>query len=117
MSSPIMPTRGPVGPSATTAPPGADVDDIGALVAGLSAGEGTLVLQASRGGPPAEVLEQIASAERIERRLRERGRRLRFHAAEPGGRARIELHDLEGDTLTELSAAEALEIVAGKPLG
>jgi hypothetical protein len=83
---------------------------------GAAGAGGTLAITASRGGPPREVLEQIAVAIGIEERLRAAGRRLRFHAAERGERMRIEFHDCDGAVVRTVSAVEAVEVAAGKPL-
>jgi hypothetical protein len=117
MSSPILPIdiEGPFGPPRVT-PSVGSAEDIGAFVSELTAGETTLSLAASRGGPPPEVLDQIAAAGRVDERLREDGHQLRFTPAEPGGRTRIELCDREGNAVRTLSTAEALEMAAGKPL-
>ncbi|MGO9762988.1 MAG: hypothetical protein ACLP1Q_17185 [Solirubrobacteraceae bacterium] len=80
----------------------------------MAAGETKLALVASRGGPPPELLDQIAAAGRIEEQLRESGHQLRFTAAD-GGRTTIELHDRDGNDVRILSTAEALELAAGKP--
>jgi hypothetical protein len=115
MSSPIPPTTAPVGASTVVPSASGDAADIGAIVAELAAGDSTLALEASRGGPPLELLEQIAAAGATEERLRERGQQLRFCSA-PGERTRIELHDDAGGSVRTLSITEALEIVAGKPI-
>lgn len=124
MSSPILPIKGPSGPS-TLVPPassGADpVDAFGSELAGafgsqLGTSESTLAIAASRGGPPPEVLDQIAAAGRIEEQLRASSQQLRFLAGAPGERTSIEIHDREGAAVRSLSVAEALEIAAGKPL-
>jgi hypothetical protein len=116
MSSPILPTKGPTGPSTMT-PLAGGAADIGAFVAELASSDDTLALEASRGGPPPELLEQLRAAGVIEQQLREGGRQLRFTPAEPGGRTRIEIHDSDGTPVRSLSVAEALELAAGKPLG
>jgi hypothetical protein len=114
MSSPILPIESPLGPPRVTSP-AAGAEDIGAFVSELTASETTLALAASRGGPPPEVLDQIAAAGRVDERLREGGHRLRFTPAQPGERTRIELCDREGNAVRTLSTAEALEMAAGKP--
>ncbi len=117
MSSPILPIHRPSRPSSITPSAGANAEDIGAFVSELAAGKATLTLAASRGGPPLEVLDQIAAAGRIEEQLRASGHQLRFSPAAPGERTRIEIHDREGNAVRTLSTAEALELAAGKPLG
>jgi hypothetical protein len=114
MSSPILPIEDY---SATSDVPSASsAEDIAAFVSGLAAEQAPLALAARRGNPPLEVLEQIAAAGRIDAQLRERGHHLRFLPAENGGRRRIEIHDCDGNLVRSLSAAEALELAAGKPL-
>jgi hypothetical protein len=145
MSSPIIPIEGPSGPTAVTSTTdsmyttdtmsttdsmstadtmsiagtmsttGTGSQRIGAFASELAAGETTLALTASRGGPPPEVRHEIANAARIEEQLRDSGRQLRFEPA-ADGRTLIEVRDLDGNTVRTLSTAEALEIAAGKPL-
>ena len=73
-------------------------------------------IEAFRGGPPPDVLEQIALAGGVEERLRESGRQLRFFPAGRGESTAIEIHDPERG-VRSLSVAEAVEIAAGNPLG
>ncbi|HEY4809466.1 MAG TPA: hypothetical protein VIH71_00265 [Solirubrobacteraceae bacterium] len=116
MSSPILPITDISGcPTDTPQVPTA-AEDIGVVVSTLSAGEYPLTLIASRGGPPPELLEQIAVAGAIEEQLRESGRQLRFSLQANGERTRIELVDCDGNVMRRLSTAEALELAAGKPL-
>ena len=62
----------------------------------LTAGEGASPLdRRSRGGPPPEVLDQIAAAGKIEERLREDGRQLRFSTGQDGHTI-IEVRDNTG---------------------
>jgi hypothetical protein len=116
MSSPILPITDFTGrpTDIPQAPTGAE--DIGAIVSALSAGEFPLTLIASRGGPPPELLEEIAAAGMIEERLRDGGHRLRFTSAVGGRPTTIELIDRDGNTMRSLSTAEALEVAAGKSL-
>jgi len=116
MSSPIMPTEGPSGPATVKPAAGVVADDIGAFVSALAASEGALAIDASRTGPPRQVLDEIAAAGRTHDRLRESGYQVRFLAAAPGGRPTIELHDGAGDVARTLSAGEAMEIAGGRPL-
>jgi hypothetical protein len=120
MSSPILPIWGPSGPpghsaSAPTADGGAS--DGGAFLAALAASERMPTIEASRGGPPPEVLDQIAAAAGRNEQLRASGRELRFCADEQSGRVTIELRDRQAGTARTISAAEALDIAAGKALG
>jgi hypothetical protein len=117
MTSPIMPIQGgPCAPSNST--PGAhDVPgDAAAFKAELAVSDHARASEHAWGDPPAEVLDQIATAGRIYRQLRESGHELRFSEGS-GGRLTIELADREGKTVRTMLAAEALEISAGKPLG
>lgn len=116
MSSPIIPIEGPVDPHTATTMVAADAERIGTFVSALADGETKLAVIASRGGPPPEVLDQIAAAATIEEQLRESGYQLRFDTA-AGGRTRIELHDRDGNVVRSVSSAEALELAVGKPLG
>lgn len=113
MSSPIMPISDPLGPPRIK--PSAAAEDIRAFVSELTAGEGSFALDVSRGGPPPAVLDQIAAAGKIEERLREDGRQLRFSTGQDGHTI-IEVRDNTGETIERLSVAEALEVAAGKPL-
>lgn len=63
--------------------------------------------------PPEEVLEQMAHADAINRRLRESGRQLTFALSADGCSLQIELRDTSGELLRVLSAAEAVELAAG----
>jgi len=116
MSSPSLRTEDPSGPSSpmSTASAGAPA---GVLVDDFSPGEGEGAIEASRGGPPAEVLEQIAAAEKIYERLRASGAQMRFFPADDCEPIRIELHDRDGNAVRTLSVLEAVEMAAGKPLG
>ena len=115
MSSPLLPITDVPGRPTDTPSATSSAEDIGALVSALSAGEPSPRLVVSRGGPPPELLEQIAAAGRIEEQLREDGHQLRFSTA-VGQRIKIELIDRDGNAMRSLSAAEALELAAGKPL-
>jgi hypothetical protein len=116
MSSPILPITDLTGRPTDTPQASTSAEDIGVVVSALSVGEFPLTLIASRGGPPPELLEQIAVAGAIEEQLRESGQQLRFSLLAGGDRTRIELVDRDGNTVRSLSTAEALEVAAGKPL-
>jgi hypothetical protein len=116
MSSPILPITDFSGCTTDTPHVPTGAEDIGVVVSALSADEYPLTLIASRGGPPPELLEQIAVAGAIEEQLRESGRQLRFSLDVDGERTRIELVDCDGNAMRRLSTAEALEVAAGKPL-
>jgi len=91
MSSPILPAQGPSGPPVEND-------------------------SASAGGPPPEVLDQIAAAARIGEQLRQAGHEVRFFSPADGGRVSIEVHDGDGNAIGTLSPAAALELAAGSPL-
>lgn len=116
MSSPILPITDLTGRPTDTPQSSTSAEDIGGIVSALSVGEFPQTLIASRGGPPPELLEQIAVAGAIEEQLRESGQHLRFSLAATGERTRIELIDQDGNAMRSLSTAEALELAAGKPL-
>jgi hypothetical protein len=121
---------GVAGGASTAAGPHAStgIGDVGAFIAQLAAGVSALSIEAGRnpgradrvvdavGGPPPEVLDQIAVAGRIGEQLREAGHELRFFAPSAGGRVRIEIHDRDGNALGTLSPAAALALAAGSPL-
>jgi hypothetical protein len=116
MSSPILPITDLTGRPIDTPQLASSAEDAGVIVSALSAREFPPTLIASRGGPPPELLEQIAVAGAIEEQLRESGRQLRFSFAANGERTRIELIDCDGNAMRSLSTAEALEVACGKPL-
>lgn len=87
------------------------------FIADLDTPEHTLDIDASRGGPPPELLAQMAAAGRTESRLRARGRHLRFVGDGLGARTTIELHDLDAGTVRVITTAEAFELAAGRQLG
>jgi hypothetical protein len=116
MSSPIMPIRDPSGlrgPSASASTPA----DGGAFSTALAAAERLPAIEASRGGPPPELLDQIAAADARHEQLRASGSELRFSADEQSGRVTIELRNSEADTTRTISTAEAFEIAAGRAHG
>jgi hypothetical protein len=115
MSSPILPTSDLQGSS--TDMPSSDSGAAGVAVYASELEETALALVASRGGPPPEVVDQIAAASRVEAELRESGQHLRFFAAGGGERTEIEIHDRDGNALRTLSITEVIELAAGKPLG
>jgi hypothetical protein len=117
MSSPILPIQGaPDLPTATASAAG-DAADISAFVSELAASEAMLAPVVSRGAPPPRVFDQIAAADRIHEWLRENGHQLRFSAAAPGERTRVELCDGEGNAVKTLSVIEAFELASGRRLG
>jgi predicted deacetylase len=116
MSSPIMPIEDLLGPTTDTPIADSNTEDIATFVSEMATDPNPLMLAASRGGPPQDLLEQIAAAAWFEERLREGGHHLRFHAEAHGAPLRIELHDRDGNAVRALSTAEALELAAGVPL-
>jgi hypothetical protein len=116
MSSPIMPIEDLLGPTTDTPTADSNTEDIATFVSEMATDPNPLLLAASRGGPPQDLLEQIAAAAGFEERLREGGHHLRFHTEAHGTPPRIELHDRDGNAVRTLSTAEALELAAGVPL-
>jgi hypothetical protein len=110
MNSPILPVDGPSDLSSRITSAVPTDDDIGAFIAELAVGENALSIAAQRGGPPHEVLDQIAAAGRIEETMRADGQRLRFDTA-PGQPTRIKLDERE--TVRTLSVGEAFDIATG----
>jgi hypothetical protein len=105
MNSPSLPPL--IDPSGQTAMPSARAQaaDVDALLSD------TTTVDASRGTPPQELLEQMSAAAK---RLRASRRRLRFSADAPGRRTRIELLDSRGKKIRDLSVSEAIDLAAGK---
>jgi hypothetical protein len=116
MSSPIMPAQGLSGPPIEDPRTRTDIGDVGAFMSELASGVSALSVDAGRGGPPPEVLDQILAAGRIGEQLRDGGHEVRFFAPADGGHVRIEVHDRDGNTLAALSAAAAMELATGSPL-
>jgi len=67
----------------------------------------------SRGGPPPELLEQIAHAGRIQAEIRAEGNDVRFHGGLDGA-VLIELCTIDGELIRALSAVEVVELAAGQ---
>ena len=61
--------------------------------------------------PPPEVLDEVFAAQRAIQDMYSRRRQLHFELE--GGRVRIQLQDLEGNVLKEISPSRALEIAGG----
>ena len=74
-----------------------------------------VAIEAARGGPPPEVLEQMAGASEIHAGLRRSGAALRFSGGEGEG-LRIELWRDQGASMRTLTASEAVAIAAGEPV-
>ncbi len=114
MSSPIMPIRDPRIPAEPTPPAAGEAPDLSAFVEQLAASERSLSVEDTRGGPPPELLEQMAAAREIGEQMRQEGREVRFSFSE-AGRVEVALHD--GAHVRPLSATEVVDLAAGKPLG
>jgi len=71
----------------------------------------------THGGPPPELLDQMARADEINTRLRSEGREICFALSADGGSVQIELRDAAGSVLRILSLAEAIEIAEGDDEG
>jgi hypothetical protein len=114
VSSPTTPITDPVRPSHGTAPSD-DPEAVGfaAELARSERGEG---IDISEAGPPDEVLDQMARADAINTRLRQEGYEISFALSPDGCRLEIELRDSSGNLLRTLSASEAADLAAGKPL-
>ncbi len=111
MSSPTPPYTDPARPAPP--PAGSAIDR---LAAELSRSEGTRAIDITRSSPPEEVLEQMAHADAISRRLCEEGYRISFALSADSSSLQIALRDATGAFLRMLSAAEAVELAAGRPL-
>jgi len=70
----------------------------------------------THGGPPPELLDQMARADEINMRLRASGRELCFALSGDGGSLEIELRDADGRVLCLLSLSEAIDIAEGGAL-
>ena len=117
MSSPILPIQGPLGQSSRTPDTRTAPADAVAFLSELASNDARLTIAAARGGPPPEVLEQMAAAGGIEEGIREAGYELRFATPLPGARVSIELRDLDSNRTRVVSVGEAFDIAAGKPVG
>lgn len=70
----------------------------------------------THGGPPAELLDQMARADAINTRLRRSGREIAFALSADGCSLEIELRDEAGRVLRTLSLSEAIDLAEGGPL-
>ena len=82
----------------------------------LAHSEGAQAIDVARSSPPEEVLEQMAQADAINERLGERGYQIGFALSADRSSLQIELRDRAGTLLRILSAEEAIELAAGRPL-
>ena len=74
------------------------------------------LIDITRSSPPEEVLEQMAHADAINQRLRQQGYQIGFALSPDSTCLQIELRDASGAFLRMLSAEEAVELAAGRPL-
>lgn len=109
MSSPILPITDPFGPPTAN---GGDVVDLSAFVAGLDVCERALTIEATRGRPPAALLDEMLAAGSRHEELRRTGIEMVFTES-ADGRTVVELIDGAGQTLRAVTVAEAFEISAG----
>jgi hypothetical protein len=116
MSSPIAPTTTPGAIAPIGAVNAAAQSTRSSGVHRASAIESSVSLDAIPSSPPAEVLDQMASAAKIYEHLHSQGRALRFARDEASGRTTIEVRDRRGNVLKQLSPAQALDVAAGAPL-
>jgi len=70
----------------------------------------------TRGGPPAELLDQMARADEINTRLRRSGHEIAFALSSDGCALQIELRDESGRVVRTLSLPEAIDLAEGGPL-
>ena len=115
MSSPILPISGPAGPADTPPTTLSVAGEATAFLSGLDAVDRAHAIDAVRGGPPPEVLDQMASADAIGRSMRRAGAELRYSGGREGAPLVIELCEGGGVRVRSLSVTEAVEIAAGKP--
>jgi hypothetical protein len=116
MSSPSLPVQDPSGSSSPIPPATAEIGGVATFIAEMADGASASMVQAARGGPPPELLDQVADASVVAAQLRESGYQLRFFPGSHGERTRIELHDAAGNTVRALSIAEAAEMASSGPI-
>ncbi len=95
--------------SSPSAPP---TDQSATAGAPDSRGEPRLI-DLTHGGPPAELLDQMARADEINMRLRRIGLQIAFAMSSDGRSLQIELRDRAGYVLRTLSLAEAIDLAEG----
>jgi len=77
-------------------------------------GEQPDAIDLASGGPPQELIEQMARADEINRRLRASGREICFALSGDGRSLQIELRDpRNGGLLRTISLPEAIELAEG----
>lgn len=118
MSSPIVPTQGPTGPSpvdrvagAGSATPAAAED--AQSVQGAAALAAPVSVEATPSSPPPEVLAQVSEAADAYGALAAEGREVRFSTDESGRGATAQLVDSDGNVLAQLSPAQAIALALG----
>jgi hypothetical protein len=77
----------------------------------LDASHRAFAVAAARGGPPSAVLDQMAEADAIHRRLRQSGREVRF--AVEGAEHTVELRDRATSAVRAMTVSEAVELALG----
>ena len=75
--------------------------------------EAIRAIDLTHGGPPPELLDQMAHADEINMRLRRRGCQISFELSADGCSLQIELRDRAGSVLRVLSLSEATDIAEG----
>lgn len=113
MSSPISPITGPLGSAQLSSPALSGAEDLTTLLCELGSDSAGPTIAAGRGGPPPEVLEQMAGAYKLWGRLRRRGLEVRF-SLEQEGQPVIELHDEKHGTVRQLTMDEAMALAVGE---
>ncbi len=118
MSSPIVPTQGPTGPSPVDPPAGARSAAKGSAqdaqsVKGATTLAAPVSVEATPSSPPPEVLAQLSRAADAYDALAAEGREVRFATDESGRGATAQLVDAHGNVLAQLSPAEAIELALG----
>jgi hypothetical protein len=116
MSSPIFPTTTPAASAPVHGTGAASRSAEPSTAFRVPAPEPSVSLDTIPGSPPAEVLDQMASAADTYERLHSQGRELRFAHDHTSGRITIEVRDRRGNVLKQLSPAQALAVAAGAPL-
>jgi hypothetical protein len=99
---------GHVAPERPAARPAGDAGFADALKAQADA----VRVDAIPAAPPQEVMDEVLAAQRAIEDMHARGRTLHFEM--DAGRVKILLQDLDGNTLRQIPASEALEISSGK---
>lgn len=74
------------------------------------------LIDLTHGGPPPELLDQMARADEINLRLRRIGLQIAFAMSSDGRSLQIELRDGAGCVLRTLSLAEAIDLAEGGEL-